>query len=398
MIQPVDRLEGYQTRILESLMAAGIRQLSPGGKARALADAVASELAGLDAAMFARFSQTLLPYATGENLDALGAIFGVYRIPQQTVELTAADRNFVFYVPGGTFGSINNGQDIVIPAGTRIFPASGTSPVYITDELILPAGDSEFYFGARAMDSGASANVAPNTLVRHNFTGYADAIFGSLLVTNRAAIVSGRDEEDDDSYRYRIRLKLTSPSSVTENGIRFALLQLPGVQDIVFKPEPGRVTCYLYSIAVYPDPGLLDQAQSVLDEHLAFPLHGRVVAPEVVGISLHTTIRVSGSVTAAEKDVIVGNAVSAVREYVNNLGIRETLYINRIAEVILNADPRIVDIGAPNRQIQGIYIWRSRTNGQRYSRTLLGNYAPQFGERVAIESSLQNPISIVVQE
>jgi hypothetical protein len=58
---------------------------------------------------------------------------------------------------------------------------------------------------------------------------YSDSPFGALLVTNDFGIVGGRDTEDDESYRYRIHLKLTSQSGSNENALRFALLQTPGI-------------------------------------------------------------------------------------------------------------------------------------------------------------------------
>ncbi len=36
--------------------------------------------------------------------------------------------------------------------------------------------------------------------------------------------------------RNRIHLTLTSPSRINEAALRFKLLQLPGIQDVVFKP------------------------------------------------------------------------------------------------------------------------------------------------------------------
>jgi len=65
-----------------------------------------------------------------------------------------------------------------------------------------------------------------------------------FLVTNDYGIVGGRDTEDDDSYRYRIHLKLTSQSGSNENALRFALLQVPGIQDVVFDSKAGTFHCH----------------------------------------------------------------------------------------------------------------------------------------------------------
>ena len=73
----------------------------------------------------------------------------------------------------------------------------------------------------------------------HNFSNYADSRLGSLLVTNDYGIVGGRDTEDDDSYRDRIHLKLVSQAGSNEAALRFALLQVPGIQDVVFDSKAG---------------------------------------------------------------------------------------------------------------------------------------------------------------
>jgi hypothetical protein len=59
---------------------------------------------------------------------------------------------------------------------------------------------------------------------------------------------------------------------------------------------------------------------------------------------------------------------------------------NDIAAAIRSASSKILDVGQPNRQIEEIYIWRSREDGSRYSRTLIANYTPALGERIAVEN------------
>jgi uncharacterized phage protein gp47/JayE len=388
----------YQVSILGDLVKTGIRQLAPGGKARAFADAVASKLAELDSREYANLSQTLLPYATGVSLDLLGDIFGVQRIPQQDSSVAAADGNFQFYVRRGTFGAINNGRDIVIPANIRITTLSADGPVYLTDSVVLPASASTQSFAARALDSGSRGNVAAGVFSRHNFTDYADTSYGSLLVTNVNGIVGGRDEEDDESYRYRIHLKLSTQSSVNEAALRFQLLQLPGIQDVVFVPHAGYFYVYLYGITPTVSSQIVTQAQNTLSEYVTYPIVGTCLVPDLVGISLATNIRLTPGTLPAEKDVVAGIARSAAENYINNLGIGEELVINEISDRIRNADSRIMDVGEPNRQIPEIFVWRSRLDGTRYSRFLANNLVVSNGERIVVEPSKSNAINIIPVE
>ncbi len=94
-------LKSYQTKETEfrvALSATGIRQLAPGGKARAFGDIVASELAQLESRQFLNIAQSLLPFATDTSLDLLGEIFGVPRLAQTTATVDMGDQNFTWFV------------------------------------------------------------------------------------------------------------------------------------------------------------------------------------------------------------------------------------------------------------------------------------------------------------
>ena len=281
----------WQTDILAALSATGIRQLAPGGKARAFGDLLANELAELEQRQFLNIAQSLLPFATDTSLDLIGEIFGVARITQQTAGVDVGDQNFQWYVRNGTFGSINSGQDIVIPSGVRIYTAAGASgPVYIANAVLLPAAASSMFFSAASLYSGSQGNAPSGIFSQSNFTNYTESRYGSLLVTNNYGIVGGRDAEDDDSYRYRIRLKLQAQNGANEAALRFQILQIPGIQDVVFDAAAGTFTCYVYGIASDGYAALLQNVQQAINNTVAFPLTGIAVAPDLVGISLTTTV------------------------------------------------------------------------------------------------------------
>jgi hypothetical protein len=106
------------------------------------------------------------------------------------------------------------------------------------------------------------------------------------MVTNDYGIVGGRDTEDDESYRYRIHLKVTSESGSNENAIRFALPQTPGIQDVVFDRRAGTFTCYVYAITPVAAASTLQAVQDTLDQTVAFPVTGVASNPDLVGITI----------------------------------------------------------------------------------------------------------------
>jgi uncharacterized phage protein gp47/JayE len=398
MIQKPYTISQFQVDILQALANTGITQLAAGGKARAYGDIVATELGNMELREFLNLSETLLPFATNANLDLIGEIYGVTRLGATTASVSATDRNFEFYVRSGTFGDINNGQEILIPDGVQIFTANPGGPVYLTYPVTLNAGDSSDYVTVRCAVPGSDGNAAASVFTSHNFTHYADAAYGSLLVTNEYGVVGGSDAETDDDYRYRINLKLQSQSGANEATLRFAMLQIPGIQDVVFDPYPGSFICYVYSISPQVAASLLSMVQQVINSTVAYPLTGLALAPDLVGISLATTLQMVTGVSAADAQTAAANATAAAEDYINNLAVGQTLVINAIADQIQSSDSRILDVGAPDQPIAEIYIWKSRPDGTRYSRFLLGNYSPNVGERIVVEnkSNLANPINLQV--
>jgi len=209
----------------------------------------------------------------------------VPRLGQSSVQSDLADRNFEFYVRRGTFGDINGGNDIEIPSDVRISTGDPNGAIYLTDPVTLAAGDSQEFFSARSLAPGSVSNAPAGVFTRHNFTGYTDARFGTLLVTNNFGLVGGRDAESDDDYRFRLSLKVQSSAGANEAALRLELLEIPGIQDVVFERQAGAFIVYVYGISPNVSPGLLQNVQGSLNDKAAYPLTGLAVAPDLVGIS-----------------------------------------------------------------------------------------------------------------
>lgn len=386
-IQPPKPTSLYQAEILASLTQTGVRVTSPGGKARAFCDIVGDKLGELETRQTVNLMQSLWPYATADSLDFLGSIRGVIRIPRQDAAASQSDSNFRFYVRNGTFGAINGGQNITVPAGVRIYTNDPSGPIYqTTSSVTLLAGANSQPVGVISLTDGSSGNAPENSFTKHSFTNYVDSRFGSLLVTNDFGVISGRDAESDDDYRFRISLSMQSRGGASEDDIRLAILLVPGVQDVVFKRLAGTYIAYIYGISPQVPSSLLQLAQAALDSRTAAPQSGLAVAPDLVGISLATTVKLVNGVTASDATSILATAAQAAGDYINNLPIGQSLIINEIGNRIRSSDSRIVDVGQPDRPLLNIFIWRSRADGSRFSRFLISNYGPAVGERLVVES------------
>lgn len=65
--------------------------------------------------------------------------------------------------------------------------------------------------------------------------------------------------------------------------------------------------------------------QAEIERRTAWPLTGTALAPDLVGISLSTTVQLSGSATSADAASVLASASQAAADYINNLGVGETV-------------------------------------------------------------------------
>jgi len=388
MIQSPKSSTVYANELLAALVATGVKQTSPGGKARAITDTLSDQMSALELQQFSNLAQTLLPYAVKDTLDFIGAPYNTPRLQRQDASVAQSDDNFQFYVRFGNFGSINNGNDILVPAGTKIYTADGDNGVvYITQyDVFLSADQTVMSFGAVSAVPGAAGQAPANVFNSSSFSGYADSRYGSLLVTNNFGIITGRDAETDDNYRYRISLQMQSTGGSRADDIRAAILRVAGLQDVVFERKAGTFFAYVYGVSPAVPVSLVQTVQDAINQTVAFPLNGLAIVPDLVGFSLSTKVTMAPGVTALDAPIILSTAASAAQDYINNRPIGSTLVINQVADQILNSDPRILDIGEPDKPIDEFYIWRSRQDGTRYSRFLVNDYIPAVGERIVAEN------------
>src|SRR5437660_7157876 len=78
----------------------------------------------------------------------------------------------------------------------------------------------------------------------------------------------------------------------------------------------GPLSFYVYGISPNVSPGLLQNVQDSLNDKAAYPLTGLAVAPDLVGISLSTTVEFKAGTSAEEKSLALSAAASAAEDYI----------------------------------------------------------------------------------
>lgn len=217
----------------------GINYWAKDGVARSLVDILTSEQRIMEGRVEASLRSIQVGTAVGSALDALAESKGVSRLQPTHAQSESVEKNFMFYSTT-TFGDLNGGASIFIPAGTKIYVGSNLNTEQnvsenniveyrTTKDYTLPATSSSYFCSVKATSAGSFANVAENTLLSHSFTNYQS---GQLYCKNNYAILNGRNLESDSSLRFRVANSVNAHAGVTESALELSAIQVPGVTKI----------------------------------------------------------------------------------------------------------------------------------------------------------------------
>lgn len=383
-----------------------ITQLSPGAKARAVLEVVSRQISEQYQIFDANLANSLLSTASGQVLDLIGELVGLERLPPVTAGTVVGSANVIFYTNESNFGAINNGGNIVIPKGTRIWTtpsavgAEDAVIYYVSQETTLLASANWQAVPTEAAQQGNIYNVGQETLVNHEFQNYADSLNGTLLVMNRAAITTGRDLESDSDFRYRISKQVTASERANETAIRLAALSVPGVADVetvAYVRGLGTYGVYIKSLDARVSDDLVEAVQQAVDQVQSYGNRGFALKPREIGIEMDLTLTMRETVTVRTQNDLARTVVGVVYDYVNNLDIGEDFIVNEVVQRVMEVDDRIKNVGSANKPIDTLKIWKtSRTADNRVRYTLTGDYTANFDDKVLIEYSIDNPVRVSV--
>jgi uncharacterized phage protein gp47/JayE len=379
-----------------------ITNLSPGAKARALLEAHG---VGLDEAykfFDLNLARAFLSSAPGQYLELIGVLLQLPRIVAESSGVDEESQVQKFYVDSGTFGTINNGSDINVPVGTILSTeAEATGVKYrVIKSVTLPAAANVGWVAVESTLPGDESPLGPNTLVYHQFVGYADADNETLLTSNDYAIANGTPFESDANYRYRLSQRVLEAESSNEVALRLAALTTPGVSDVVTIPRYRGVGTFgiivKAEVPITPMSLLLDVQRRVAGVQSG----GEVVyikAPKITGVTMKMTVYYRKRLTTDELDEIEDTFIQTIRLNMDSLGLGDSFEPNRLAGSLFTVSPEISGFGSASKPFDEIYIYKeTRLGDGRVSEKLLGDYTPTTDEeRVIIEPTVNNPIVFV---
>ena len=414
------------TRGLKTLTSqTNIRQMVAGAKARSLIEAHAKEIDNLASLQDTNLKKAFLPTTFGQFLEHFGATVGLTRYAQRSAEALASDRVFRFYVRGGgTFGSVNNGVGFIIPAGTRLTSPSSIAfeanslyghlddpdTVYdrsihysVTEDVTAESTATELFVSARATTPGAAGNLAaPRMIKGHDFKGYDDYLAKSLLCENVKPVLSGVNEENAASFRYRISKEITAAEKGNYTALTNAALSVPGVADVIIIPwedGAGRYNVYIKAISSIISQATIDDVQVALDSVQSMGVIGYARAPYEIGIEIDSSITFKSDYEDDVKQEIRDGVKVAIVRWLNSQALGEPLILSNLVTEVKQVDTRIATVGFNKTTFfDGVFVWypaRLADGGRRRERLITESLTIPRHARIIAESSISDPVRIV---
>lgn len=278
--------------------------------------------------------------ATGEEIDRMVKILGVYRdsaVPAEGV--IRFGRN----TPAG--------YDIIIPIDTVVSTPvdnDGNSIEFKTKtQATLLTGTS--YIDVEIVASVAGAIYVPSGLV----SIMPQPIIGIDYVTNQLAINDGQDIETDDALKERARLVRSGLGKGTDSAIESAVKDLSYVLDAkVYDQFRGIATTDVLVICdvMPPTAPMVTEINNIVKSVKASGINALVRFPEVITQNVVYTVVFGTDAPTIDQKNAIGYATI---DYFNTLGTGDTLYRNQLVKVSLASHPSIIDItvGTPASNI-----------------------------------------------
>jgi hypothetical protein len=343
-------------------VSAQLPQLSdrnPGSVTRLVAESLAREFAVLSRQLAGIYRAAFLSTSTGRDLDELVSLVGQKR------------RTAAFATGRVVFSRASAAPaDIFVPAGTKVSTSQPPQVTFETSESrTLNRGSLSVEVPVQSEVAGPVGVVQPNTITAIN-----RAVLGIEQVANPEATALGSTAESDDALRVRARRALAGAGKATNDAMIAALTSIEKVRDkdIRFEEDPiRRPGVVTLKVAVELDDDEAARAVDLIEAtrpvgvRILHDLHTAASAPSVTppagendgrddASSAEATASGSGlffpvvvtavllptaaSLSARDRAQLKRKGEDAIKSFVADAGIGETLIYNRLVTRLMELD------------------------------------------------------------
>ena len=328
-----------------------ITYLNDGGIAVSILKAANREIANLQDLATTLFQNQRISTANGIFLDMIGELFNLRRLTSTSASVSRADSNIRFYVDSGSLGAyLPHSTDRTkgyIPANVRISNPGSTIVYQTTEEVVFPRGQKSVYVSAQSLSKGSSQSIGANQLTVHNLG------VQQVKVTNETSITSARDEEDDDSFRFRISNAVLTLAGGNKTAIESSIISFPGVKSIQireFVRGTGTFDVFIVPTSQKLGSSLKNQIQTTVQRSKALGIDARVKEPTYVPFAISMQLTFYPNVETGRRQIIRDSVKRIVKDYLETIPLGGEVVINQIRSSVISVssteikDMRILEL------------------------------------------------------
>lgn len=286
--------------------------LLEGGFSQDIIGSVAYELANIyDTEINNITNKVFVETATGEDLDKVGADYGVTR--------RQSSASIVYLEITGVQGATVN-QNV---------KATYNNLVFTVQEYKVIGSSGSVTVKAQCDTTGSIGNVAANTI-----TEFVGTYSGLTSVNNPLAAYDGFDTETDNDYRARIKLYLAE-DAVNCNEAQYKLwaLEVTGVKTAVIKDAStmgaGNVGVYISSTTGTVSQELINAVKAYIEEKQF--INANLIVGALTSISINTAATITLK-TGATIESVIQEYSETLAEYLET--VTDTVSYFRASDIL----------------------------------------------------------------
>lgn len=349
-----------------------INATSPGSVARAITEAITTEIGAYYDVLDFNITQSLVSTATGSALDKLGALYNITRKTVGSVAL-AEQRvgSFYFYI------DTTHEAPIIIPKGTRVFTDNvgyvGRQLAFITNnETVITPGSLRAYVSITPQFADGIFSAPIDTLTSHDYLSPVNTI---VKCTNPKEITASEGYERDSDYRTRIIKGIRVASSGTIEAVRFAGLNVPGVRDIKVRQSPyglGSFELLVVAEQASFNNSVLAQVKVVVDRVRPVGVTMFMRTPVLRPLDMNISV-ISDTTSSPEYSNLPERVRLATVRYLNTLMPGDTIVYNKLIQAMMDSSGIIRDVQILRFSPNGVDSIKRNYTPKDYEQIVPGN-------------------------